>query len=184
MDLQELILHAANHSEAETLEVIKRFKPLLKKYARLLHIEDAYDELQAEFLKIIYSTHWSNLHLQTEGAYVGYIATAVRNMYINLSKSKERQKECCFSSFGEEQEFMLNATLAADDNYDRLLFKDLRRLLTRSEFRVVYLACFKGYSCAAIAKKQGVSRQHINQVKRRALGKLKQYFQANSDEQE
>lgn len=44
MDLQELILHAANHSEAETLEVIKRFNPLLKKYARLLHIEDAYDE--------------------------------------------------------------------------------------------------------------------------------------------
>lgn len=71
---------------------------------------------------------------------------------------------------------MLNAALAADDNYDRLLFKDLRRLLTRSEFRVVYLACFKGYSCAAIANNLGVSRQHINQVKHRALLKLKNYF--------
>ena len=176
MDLQELILHAANHSEAETLEVIKRFKPLLQKYARLLHIEDAYDELQTEFLKIIYSTHWRELHLQTEGAYVGYIATAVRNMYINLSKANEKLKEDCFSSFGEEQEFILNATLAADDNHDRLLFKDLKRLLTKLEFRVVYLACFKGYSCAAIANNLGVSRQHINQVKHRALTKLKQYF--------
>lgn len=176
MDLQELILHAANHSEAETLEVIKRFKPLLQKYARLLHTEDAYDELQVEFLKIIYSTHWAELHLQTEGAYVGYIATAVRNLYINLSKANGRHKEYCFSSFGEEQEFILSTTLAADDNYDRLLFKDLRHLLTKSEFQVVYLSCFKGYSCAAIANVQGVSRQHINQVKHRALTKLKQYF--------
>ena len=180
MRLQELILHAANHSDIETLEVINRFKPLLQKYAHLLHTEDAYDELQLEFLKIIYSTPWTDLHLQTEGAYVPYLATAVRNSYINLSKANNRHKEYCFSSFGEDQEFILTSTLTTDDSYEQLLCKDLKHVLTKSEFHVVYLSCLKGYSCAAIADQQGVSRQHINQVKRRALNKLKQYFTLHS----
>ena len=73
--LQELLTNAANHSEPETLEIIERFKPLLRKYARLLRTEDADDELQLELLKVIYETSWDKLNLQNEGAYVNYIAT-------------------------------------------------------------------------------------------------------------
>lgn len=182
MYLQELLTNAANHSEPGTLEIIERFKPLLRKYARLLRTEDAYDELQLELLKIIYTTSWKELHLQNEGAYVNYIATAVRNAYINLSKTHNKHQEYCFSSFGEDQEFMVTSTLISADDYNQLLCKDLKNILTETEFRIVYLTCLKGYPCAAIAKVQGVSRQHINQVKRRALNKLRQYFKANSDE--
>ena len=182
--LQELLSNAANHLEPETLEIIERFKPLLRKYARLLRTEDADDELQMELLKVIYETSWDKLNLKNEGAYVNYIATAIRNAYINLSKTRNKHQEYCFSSFGEDQEFMVTSTLTSADDYEHLLGKELKNIFTETEFRIVCLTCLKGYSCAVIAKKQGVSRQHINQVKRRALGKLKQYFKANSDEQE
>lgn len=64
MYLQELLTNAANHSEPGTLEIIERFKPLLRKYARLLRTEDADDELQLELLKVIYETSWDKLNLQ------------------------------------------------------------------------------------------------------------------------
>lgn len=66
MYLQELLSNAANHLAPETLEIIERFKPLLRKYARLLRTEDADDELQLELLKVIYETSWDKLNLKTK----------------------------------------------------------------------------------------------------------------------
>lgn len=50
--LYDKIVESQHGCEESTLNLIKTFDPLLKKYARLLNTEDAYEELQC-FLSVL-----------------------------------------------------------------------------------------------------------------------------------
>jgi hypothetical protein len=51
----DLIINSQQGSDIAALKLLNRFKPLLKKYARLLSDEDGFYEMQANFLQIIQS---------------------------------------------------------------------------------------------------------------------------------
>lgn len=52
--LDETIASAQHNNSESLLALIEKFKPLLKKYAYKLHYEDAYYDLQLDFIQIPY----------------------------------------------------------------------------------------------------------------------------------
>jgi DNA-directed RNA polymerase specialized sigma subunit len=52
----------------------------------------------------------------------------------------------------------------------------LRRILTNPEFITIKMIFYKGYTVAETANALGITRQAVNQMKNRALKKLKIIF--------
>ena len=63
--LSEAISSAQHNNPDSLLALIEKFKPLLKKYAYKLHYEDAYYDLQLDFIQIVLSI---NLDAQNQNS--------------------------------------------------------------------------------------------------------------------
>lgn len=175
MLLPEMLLKAQSGSDEATMMIIKKFNPILRKYASLLYrYDDPYEELRCHLIQLIKDTSWNDMKVKHEGAYTNYIVHALYNAY--LAKVKKPHLECNLSSFTEEQEFKILSSISTDDNYDALLREELKELLSKREFEIVYWTCLQGMPSAWLAKRLNVSRQYINQTKKRALNKLGKYW--------
>ena len=91
------ILKAQSGNEDVTLLLVNQFNPLLKKYARKLNYEDAYNDLVVEFLNLIKDIDVSNLSIKCDGSIVSYISKSVYNCYIHKSKSNSEYLRKNFS---------------------------------------------------------------------------------------
>lgn len=82
--------------EQAVMTLVKRFDKLLRKYARFLEYEDAYNDLLLFFIELLHKLK-DNSGLQNDDAIVNYISKAIKNHYICLSKNSERIKTIVFS---------------------------------------------------------------------------------------
>lgn len=101
-DIYELFSLAANGNEDALLEVIKRFTPLLKKYARKLNYEDAYYDLQLKLIEVVRSPLFSSLSL-SNGQSIAYIQQSIIHEYIRLGK-KRSTLELPINDLSDEQQ--------------------------------------------------------------------------------
>lgn len=147
------------------LFLIQRFEPQLKHYSRRLYSEDAQSELTLRFIEIIHAMNLDALRSQGDGTIVAYLAQSVRNAYISLLSSKDKTAEPPVS--WEE----LREREALD--FSELL--DICPELTKKERRVLTLIYFHGYTSAEVARIVHSTKQNINQIKMRALKKLRRY---------
>lgn len=60
------------------------------------------------------------------------------------------------------------------DQYDQLTLQDLRKVLNKYEFAIIYAIYFEQQSVAEVARQKHKTRQAINQTKIKALQKLKE----------
>ena len=81
----ELIKESKNGGEDSLLELIERFKPLIKKYTKQLYYEDAEHDLIEHFIIIVNKIPSSIEH---EAKAVKYIKTSIENEYIKLAKKR------------------------------------------------------------------------------------------------
>ena len=175
MLLSEMLRKAQFGSDEAILMIINKFNPILRKYSSLLYRnDDPYEELRCHLIQTIKETSWKDMRIKGEGAYTNYIVHALYNAY--LAKAKKPHPECNPSSFTEDQEFKILSSMSTDDSYDTLLSADLKSLLSKKEFEIVYWTCLQGMPSAWLAKQLSVSRQYVNQTKKRALNKLSEYW--------
>lgn len=155
-------------------EIVQRFSPLLRKYAYKLHTEDAYADLQLFLINFIHSIDFNSLHSCNDGILVNYISNAIYHQYISLSKKSRKytKKMVSLDDLSELDPLEFDKRCSESDTYNQLLLCDLRRILTTSEYQIIYAHFFRQYSIAEIALMQGKSRQAINQTKNNALKKL------------
>lgn len=157
----------AQQSNEAISELILKFNPLLRKYAHLLEGgEDSYSDMVLFFLELIPKIDCEKMQIAGDGALVRYIEKAVRNHYILLSKRTCRQSDHEI----ELSDPLCHKLLKEDSDYSILSLLDE---LSPFEKMVVEKIVLQGYSAAVIAREQDCTRQHINQVKKRALEKLK-----------
>lgn len=176
MLLSEMLRNAQNGSDESLMMIIKQFNPILRKYASLLYrYDDPYEDLRCHLIQLIKETSWQDITIKSEGAYTNYIVRALHNSY--LAKVRKPHLERNLSSFTEEQEFRILSSMSIDDSYDALLREELKEVLSRREFEVVYWTCLQGMPSAWLANRLKVSRQYINQTKKRALNKLSAYWE-------
>lgn len=175
----ERLLRAAAGSEADMLQLIQQFDPLLHKYANKLSYEDAYYDLRYEFIRVIYNIASKEIDNLQDKYLVSYIHKSLMRAYYRLAnKNREHSKNCSFADLTERQQYYLAAKLSSEDEYEQLLKDDLSACLTPREYLVIIKVVVCGLSSAAVAKEFGVSKQSINQTKKRALAKLKKAYPA------
>lgn len=173
---ERILAYQGGNAEA-ALELVEKFKPLLKKYAYMLNKEDAYEDLQCYFLSFLKEIRSNNLRTTEDGAIITYIVKAVKNKYIAMSK--ENASSNCVDyvdgmppsvSAGFERKHNHN------DLHDALLKRDLRTLLTDNEYRILVALYFEQWSVSEIAQQMHKSRQSVNQAKNHALNKLRRLW--------
>ena len=71
---------------------------------------------------------------------------------------------------------MIESKLSVNDTYDKLLFDELKLILTDKEYRVIKKLFLENWQVLDIAKHYGVTRQSVNQTKQRALIKIKKLY--------
>ena len=162
----------------DLLFLINKFTPLLKHYAYKLHTEDAFSELTLAFIELIYNINPQTLRSTQDGAIVRYLTASIKNSYIALLRSIMKQKEATLVSWDGLTEHEQNASMLPDDGvfppyngfYDLLT---ACATLTEKERNVLILIYQHGLSSAEIARQMKTSKQNINQIKLRALNKLR-----------
>ena len=174
--LVEIIMGAQNGNEQCMLEMIRRFKRLLSRYARLLGYEDAINDLTLEFIILLKQMDLSIFVNKGDGAVVNYIRQAIKHIYIKLSKrhALSQSREIQMEDLSEKQRYCIECIITEPDsellNFMSLLPNDI---LTSVEQDILIQEFYWNLSSAEIAKMRSVSRQSINQAKNRALKKLR-----------
>lgn len=171
-------IQEAKQCNAALLNLITRFTPLLVKYAEKLTTEDAYFDLQLDFIELILKFDLDNMKRTDNAALLSYIKKAVYNSYIKRSKifCEYRTKNYLFSEMSEEQFAVVSLQLSTNDSYDSLQLIECKKCLTSQEFEIILLLYYYGYGVAEISGLKNISRQAVNQIKRRALSKLYKQF--------
>lgn len=165
-------------NQQAVLDLISKFSPALKKYARKLETEDAYYDLQAEFLELILHLNCDKLRETSDGAMVQYLSQSIYHAYIKLLRHLIDNKTPMISTDELTDGILYRNAMIHEPQYS--LFDIPSTLLAPQEADAFYHICILGYSAAELAKKRVVSRQSINQSKRRALSKLRHFFEENN----
>lgn len=84
-----------------------------------------------------------------------------------------------YSSLSDEQLFYLESSLAIFDKYYMLELIGVESVLTELELSIVKMIYLLDYSVKEIALIYGISRQAVNQTKKRAIQKLKKWFRTS-----
>lgn len=131
--LRDKIENAQRGCPQDMLELVRKFMPLLKKYAHKLAIEDALNELMLQFIELIHSMQLEGFRSTEDGVLVRYIARAVKNTYIALLKHLllEKGTSIAWDELTEAQEYELVCSTA-----EQLELQQFEDLLCESTWRV------------------------------------------------
>lgn len=162
------------------LQLLEMFDKLLKKYARLLGTEDAYEELRLFFFELLDKLKSKELCSDSDGYAVNYISKSVKNQYIALSKARNSRREDTFSDMSEEQMIYVEQIAATDDRVDISLYFPLGNKLSEREKVILQQIFVDEYSIEEIAQQLNISRQAVNQAKNRALNKIREALNENN----
>lgn len=162
-----LILAAKNGSHNSMLELIKIFKPLIKKYAFKMNYEDAENDLILSMIQLIYSMP----NLSNDGQAVNYIKQSIYTSYIKYVKQqiKKRENECSYDA-----DILNNISTLYEDFHEQNvdLYNAIKQLPSIQQ-QIIMLKFFYMMSDKEIMAKLNLSRQSIYKNKIKALSKLK-----------
>jgi RNA polymerase sigma factor (sigma-70 family) len=172
----KMIQQSQKGDEGQTISLINKFKPILKKYSALLHTEDAFENLQLQFLILLHNIDLHKFEGKSDGAIVSYINRSIHHIYIKLSQAQQKHaKNISINDLLEADIRKLDRTLSAWDDTSSIMFKDMRSLLSSKEYNILYKYFFLDCSIASIAKDYDTSRQNINRIKERSIKKLREH---------
>ncbi len=164
-----------NGNQQVVVDLINKFSPVLKKYARKLETEDAYFDLQAEFLDLILHLNCDQIRETGDGAMVQYLSRSIYHAYIKLLRQLIDNKMPCISTDNLTDGILYQNHCIKGLNDFSLDIPST--LLSALEADAFFQICIAGYSAAELARLKGVSRQSINQAKQKAILKLRRYLQ-------
>lgn len=175
--LSDMIKGAQKADEDDMMGLIHKFDPLFRKYAVKLHYEDAYEDIILYFIELIKFMNLNRLNSQKDEVIISYINISVINFYKKRVRQLiEAKKEVVLSDLTQEQAFYVEVQSAKIDKANVFIEFGIRELLSAKEYQIIYLVYIEGYSTAEIARRLHRSRQAVNQLKQRALRKIKRVF--------
>ncbi len=169
-----LLVKAQQGDEKAMLELINRFQPLLKKYAKKLGYEDAYEDFLLFFIELVKTIDLKKLNTLKDQTVAAYIKVSVTHFYgKKIRRILEEEHEIAFSELTEEQRYYVEAKTAKQDEQNIFMELGVDKFLNPNEKSILYLVYARGYTTAEIARKYHKSRQTVNQLKIRTLKKLR-----------
>jgi len=157
-----------------TMELIDKFNPLLRKYAYKLFYDGAYDDLLVDFIELLHKIQLDNIRDRSEGSLVSYLHKSICDSYIKRSKYlKKLNNFVLYSDLSDCELYYVNTACATTDIYFEHELTALCNILTKSELQIINMLYLLGYTVRETAFSLGITRQAVNQMKKRGLKKLK-----------
>lgn len=182
---EDLIVQSQTGDSGATLTLIKKFDPLLRKYAYKLYYDDAYNDLLFDFIELLHNIRLDRMRDPNEGILVSYICTSIRSSYIKrLISLKRLHNFVPYSALNDSELYYAEAASATSDPYFQLEMTGIDYVLTESELSIIKMIYLLGHTVTETAGFYGISRQAVNQTKKRALQKLKKWFRASIAQEE
>jgi len=150
-------------------EIIKIFDPLISKYSRLLDSEDTKHDLSVHLIRVINKIPIKKDYFNKDKFIVGYIVKSIRNEYIRLSKLKNKKES-------NETQLNLDIEMGYEKFDSDIELIDLFNKLSKMECNIMKLIYINRLSVSEIANDMEISRQAVNQVKNRALNKIRNIY--------
>lgn len=172
--LKSLILKAQEFDTAAMTELIEKFKPIIKKYSKQLnHNPDLRSELMLGFIELIHNIDTNRFSPGiTDGIIINYISVSMRHLYIKISQNEHK-----YNSFIiHDPQYIDDLSITDSISHENTLIYDLKNILTEREFFCVYNIVISGYTAKELSNSLGISKQAVNQCKKRALTKLKNHL--------
>lgn len=177
--MEDVLKHVklSQSDDTEMLGLIKAFEPLLKKYARILNYEDAFYDLQLKFIDFIYKFDTDSFSPKNDKYVLAYISKSIKNKFSTILAQKKfsiiEYKMCDLSDVEKENVEIASSCM---DSYINLYIEDIQKVLSEHEFIIFYETTILGKTSQYVATKMGVTRQAVNQNKRRSQSKLRKLF--------
>lgn len=177
MLLLEEVERAKSGNNESMMNLIHRFFPLIKKYGRKLGYEDATEDVIVDFLEFISKWNLNSFCQSSDGAVVKYIVQSLYHIYVARLKNHIEGGHASVSleELSPTQMNILSLKTATwDEQSLSTIIPD--GVLTPREFFILSEIYERGTPVTALAQSLHVSRQNINQIKKKAESKLKQQF--------
>ena len=180
--LIDLIRSAQKDDEHAMLQLINRFDKLFQKYGRKLRYEDAKNDLIVDFIELIKTFDFEKINNTSDGAIVNFLVKSTYRFYLKhleifMNKSNMEVPLCDLDS---SQVQILERRLAMQDS---LSVSELfpKNVLTLKEQKILIAIYQQGRSVSDVAAFLHVSRQNINQIKKRAESKIRKKLRYNQN---
>ena len=170
------IQSAQNGDQNEMLYLISRFQSVICKYGRTLAYEDANDDLLVDFIDFVTKFDFKKLNNLTDGAIVNYIVRSIYRLYLHrLQRLINEGHSLSIEELTPTQRNQIEYRSATYNDED-LSFVIPEGLLTDKEYTVIRAIYEYGLTSSSISKILNVSRQNVNQIKKKAESKLRACF--------
>ena len=172
--LIDSIIHAQQGCDSDMMFLVSKFSGI-KKYARKLNYEDAEQDLTADFIELIHHIDIEKLNNTSDGAIVNFLIRSTYHYYVKrLQKERDRKvPEVYFEDLTPSQSNLVLVQTAVELEESISGYFPSSGLSEREIFILMAVYTY-GYSVSDIAKYLQVSRQNINQIKKRAENKIRQ----------
>ena len=158
-----------NNNNEGILDILAIFENIINKYSRKLNGEDTKQDLYVFLIKLINNIDELTIINYEDKQVLSYFSKSLKNEYIRLSKKNDREK----SNQDYNYEEIVWGHNLIESNIEVL---DAIKNLNSYEKSIIKRVVLNGDSVSEVAKKTGKSRQAINQVKNRAISKLKKVY--------
>ena len=172
--LCDQIALAQSGDKSSMLALIEQFKPLITKYAKLLNTEDAFEEMRLVFIELIMELKLDKLRSRSDGVIVAYITKTIRTRYIAKNRRRELEGNTVYwDDLDESLRRKLepsNPLFSAEEDFIKAIPPGV---LNEKEMDIITMIYLYGYTAAEVARERNITRQAVNQIKLRALKRLK-----------
>lgn len=172
--LCDQIALAQSGDKSIMLALIEQFKPLITKYAKLLNTEDAFEEMRLVFIELIMELKLDKLRSRSDGVIVAYITKTIRTRYIAKNRRRELESNTVYwDDLDESLRRKLepsNPLFSAEEDFIKAIPPGV---LNEKEMDIITMIYLYGYTAAEVARERNITRQAVNQIKLRALKRLK-----------
>ena len=169
--LCDLIVSAKDKNKDSLMEIINKFRSLIKKQAYALNYEDAENDLIVDMIELIYNMPF----FQHDGQAVTYISTSIRHSYVKFLKQRIRlrENECIY-----DPDIIKNIENLSEDfeKKDLDLIFAIRKLNYNQKWVIIYKFFFM-FKDKEIMNKLNISRQAVYNNKNKALKNLRKMLE-------
>lgn len=168
-ELKKLIKKYKSQDMTAFSPIYEEFKRFILLYSRRLGYEDATQELTIFLIELLYDMNISKFPSDSSDGLTRYIAVAIRNKYIALSKTNEKYSLMCAELYESE-------VFYCDSTEERICVEEALKGLTHRQRLIIIYKYILNYSDSEISLLLGISRQAVNRIKNRAFVTLREFY--------
>lgn len=177
-ELCELIYTIKEDKEKFAL-LLEKFKPLIRKYANHLYLDDR-EDVEAELTLALWEAVIKIEFCHNDGQVVKYLSTSIRNKYLELYRASQK----FHNNTTHMDEYEMNNITAPDKSIqDWLILEDMVRFENKlkGKKKLIFESVFiHNLTDAEIAHQMDISRQYVHRVRKELCDELKSFFTINS----